>query len=177
MRRVFSSLSRARLPKDVDPTTGLCACGSVRIAEAAGKGLGAFAARPLEPADELGEYSGELLTMADYRARYGTTDASAWVPPDDDEWHAQWSAQRRRRGVGATGQYVLQLTSDAYLDAEDPMHANWTRFINHSDSPNLIVERGDASARFIVQQCAATGDELTFMYSAGYARWIEKYCR
>ena len=125
----------------------------------------------------VGEYCGELLTLTDYRARYGTTEGSAWRPPDDNEWHAQWSAQRRSRGVGCTGQYVLKLTSDVYLDAEDPLHANWTRFINHSDSPNLVVERGARSAHFIVQQNAAPGDELTFSYSRGYARWIERYCQ
>jgi len=177
MRRLCSSLSRTRLPKDVDPATGLCARGLVRIAEAAGKGLGAFAAQPLAPSEEVGEYRGELLTLTDYRARYGTTENSAWRPPDNDEWHAQWSAQRRRRGVGCTGQYVLKLPGELYLDAEDLVHANWTRFINHSDSPNLVVERGAKSARIIVQRRAALGDELTFSYSRGYARWIERYCR
>ena len=73
--------------------------------------------------------------------------------------------------------YVLKLPGELYLDAEDAAHANWTRFINHSDSPNLVVERGAKSARFIVQRRAAPGDELTFSYSRGYARWIERYCQ
>ena len=37
---------------------------------------------------------------------------------------------------------------DVYLDAEDPAHANWTRFINHcARTPNLALHCEFTSAR------------------------------
>ena len=179
--RATRTLARGPLPPDVDPSTGLCASGLVRIAEAAGKGLGAFAARTLEPRSELGQYRGELLTLQAYRARYGDTEGETWRRRTADaEWHGQWSAERRCRGIGTTGQYVFKLAGNEpmFLDAEDPAEANWTRYINHSADPNLAAVRGATSVRFVVQQRPiAPGTELTFSYGPGFARWIERYCR
>ena len=180
--RLLSVLSRASIPFDVDPATGSCADGAVRIASAAGKGFGAFAARALTPSLELGRYRGELLTLAEYRLRYGETEEGAVAlprHPADEEEHRRWSSERWCRGVGTTGQYVFRLSGEPamFLDAEDPAHANWTRFINHSSEPNLAAIRGQSDVRFVVQRPIAPGAELTFSYGAGYARWIERYCR
>ena len=80
--------------------------------------------------------------------------------------------------MGITGHYVLSLGGGSgrlqFLDAEDPAHSNWTRFINHSSkAPNVDVEI-DASglseqrrcpvARVVVIQPVPEGAELRFDY-------------
>ena len=70
--RSIATLPRALLPAGVDPTTGLCADGLVRIAQASPlKGLGAFAARDLQPRLAIGNYVGEVLTLGQLVLRYG----------------------------------------------------------------------------------------------------------
>lgn len=190
--RASSSMAHARLPPgvklppDVDPLTGECGGGYVSIRESAGKGLGAFAARAMAPDHVVGLYKGELLSLSGYHARYG--DANGQLA--DAEWHGRWSAARERRGVGVSGQYVFKLSVDEgeppmFLDAEDPAVANWTRYINHSDDPNLATRplRGAgapaaavAGVRFVVQKHIAPGAELTFFYGLGFARWIQRHC-
>ena len=179
LARAASTLPRARLPPDVDPATGLCAGGCVRIAESVGKGLGAFATRVLEPDHEIGRYRGELLTLAGFHARYG--DANGKLP--NPEWHERWSAERRRKGISTTGQYVFRLPAQAgedptFMDAEDPAHANWTRFVNHSDDPNLSsrkLEGAVPGVRFVVQRHIAPNTELTFWYGPGFGRWLRRH--
>ena len=160
--RQASSRSRGRfsptpaeplLTSDVDPATGLCAGGLVRIAPSHGKGHGAFAAQRLEPPLEVGQYVGELLLYeSDKEARYGVGN-SGLVAANVLAWQHEWSQERQGRGVSVTGGYVLTAGRcpssgrQLFLDAEDPAHANWTRFVNHSArSPNLRLVREFASA-------------------------------
>ena len=83
--------------------------------------------------------------------RYGAGGFDSPYEYDAANKQAAWVAERHARGVGVTGQYVFNAGScpetgrARLLDAEDPMHANWTRFINHSARrPNLAVEYGRA---------------------------------
>ena len=133
------------LPSDVCPDTGLCAGGLVKIACSPGKGHGAFAARHIEASHEIGRYCGELLYYErDKEARYGFK--RGLVRDDDVAWQDSWSRERQARGVSVSGAYVFgvgrcpESGRQVFLDAEDPAHANWTRFINHeAHEPNLTA--------------------------------------
>jgi hypothetical protein len=179
------------LTADVDAATGLTKCGHVRIAQCespSAKGLGAFAARPMEPPFEVGRYIGEVLTLADLINRYGAGGID-----ENDEFEAAnrqaaWLAEREARGVGATGNYLFNVGKcpttrrTILVDAEDYAHANWTRYINHSvKRANLVAERevvadpdgGDQArgvpiVRFVVTMPIAVGDELLFDYGDGF---------
>ena len=181
----------APFTSDVNPNTGLCADGRVRIGDSPGKGLGAFAVRalsPLTPSNDdalvrgehqIGEYRGEVYTRDGLQARYGKGGV---VAADDAPWQEEWSARRQARGVGVTGSYVFTV-SDAldpwsevlYVDAEDPEHALWTRYINHSSKrPNLVVRSSNGlsdartTLRIVVCRQIEAGDELLFDYGPGY---------
>ena len=90
---------------------------SVSIREAPGKGFGAFATRPIGAHTTVGDYTGELLSAARHKARYGG-EREGWS--DEDE---AWLASRRARGVSATGDYVVRVHDDLFVDAEDPARA------------------------------------------------------
>ena len=216
-RRLLHALPAAQLPHDVCAATGLCADGRVRIAscEPSSKGLGAFAAKSLQPGEAIGEYVGEVLTLGELlyvcvtghthvllriglrrlptdalratvwrSGRYGDAGGCDGAPTEYEAANAQaaWAAERASRGVGVSGQYIFNAGScpttrrALLLDAEDPRHANWTRFLNHSVlRANLEVERPEADAgaaaaaavgvprvRFVVARPIAAGEELLF---------------
>ena len=179
------------LTPDVNPATGLCADGRVRIGDSPGKGLGAFAVCALSPRTpsngsalvrgehQIGEYRGEVYILDGLQARYGK---GGMVSADDAPWQQEWSARRQARGVGVTGSYVFTI-SDAldpwsevlYVDAEDPEQALWTRYINHSsERPNLLVRSSNGlsdartTLRIVVARQIEAGDELLFDYGPGY---------
>lgn len=181
----------ALFTSDVDPDTGLCADGRVRIGDSPGKGLGAFAVCALSPRTpsngealvrgehQIGEYRGEVYNLGGLQARYGKGGV---VAPDDASYQAEWSARRQARGVGVTGSYVFTV-SDAldpwsevlYVDAEDPEHALWTRYINHSsERPNLVVRSSNGlsdartTLRIVIARQIEAGEELLFDYGPGY---------
>eukprot|EP00966_Prymnesium_polylepis_P210068 4865132-Prymnesium_polylepis.1 len=95
------------LTSDVDPATGLCAGGLVRIGPSRSKGHGAFATRQLLPHLEIGQYVGELLLYeSDKDARYGAGN-NGLIAASDVAWQHEWSQERQKRGVSVTGGYVL----------------------------------------------------------------------
>lgn len=168
------------VPNDVDPDTGLCAGGQVRIAHAPGKGLGAFAEAPLPAAVALGSYAGEVLTIESMHMRYGNERPGG-------DWHSCWleeqcrfRSERSRRGVSTTGRYIFKYGTHAssglllLIDAEDPDFANWTRFLNHSSNqPNLKVEkslseRNEPVIGFVTARAIEMGEELLFDYGPNY---------
>jgi hypothetical protein len=175
------------LPPDVDPHTGLCADGFVRIGACSTlrKGLGAYAAAPMASDFEVGRYAGEILSLGDLLERYWGGGAESPEGYEIANKQALWIADRQSRGVSVTGQYIFNAGKcpdtrrDVVLDAEDPAHANWTRFLNHSSrQPNLVVavevrsnptaSRGTPIIRFITSQPIAAGDELLFDYADGF---------
>jgi len=176
---------------DVDIVTGVCSNGRVRIAPSPGKGLGAFAVQALSPVaasggeelvrgeHQIGEYRGEVYTLNGLQMRYGRGGA---IATEDKVWHDEWSRERRARGVSITGGYVF-IVADAldpwsevlYVDAEDPKHATWTRYINHSaKQPNLMVRSSNGlsdartTLRLVVSRQIEAGDELLIDYGPGY---------
>ena len=136
--------------------------------------------------------------------RYGAGGFDSPYEYEAANKQAAWAAGRHARGVGVTGQYVFnagpcpQTGRAVLLDAEDPMHANWTRFLNHSARrPNLAVEYGRADGgdscdarggtsltegglpstasadampmvRFVVSRRIAEGEEMLFDYGEGF---------
>ena len=132
----------------------------VRIAASPGKGMGAFATRSFHTRDTVGDYIGEALTLAQHDARYG----DAAMSPDDEVW----LRSREERGVSATGDYVVRVHDDLFIDAEDADVSSWCRFINHDSSPNLalkVLPKGiDGKPRvwFVCQRPVEIGDELCF---------------
>eukprot|EP00966_Prymnesium_polylepis_P325740 7381694-Prymnesium_polylepis.1 len=134
----------------------------------------------MSPPHEVGRYAGEVLTLGDMLERYfGGGSAESPEGYLSANRQAAWAAERQARGVGVTAQYLFnagrcnQLRKDLLVDAEDPAHANWTRFINHSArQPNLTVEsevvEGTPIVRFIVSRPIAPGDELLFDYGDGF---------
>ena len=187
VRRLSSLPPGLPLPPDVDKITGICAAGDVIIKPCANpeKGCGAFATRPLKPPHEIGRYEGEIITLGQLLSRYGDAGGvdSAFEYEAANK-QAAWTQERQSRGVGVTGTYVFNAGEhpttgrDILLDAEDPLHSNWTRFLNHSAKhANLTVEREvpispsqnaiSPIVRFVVSRDIAAGDELLFDYGLG----------
>ena len=104
----------------------------VRIADSPGKGLGAFATQRFQQGLVVGDYTGEMITLAQFESRYGDDDMTA----ADDEW----LKSRTERGVSVTGEYIVKVHDDLYVDAEDSDASSWCRFINHDARPNLALK-------------------------------------
>lgn len=150
-------------------TKGAHAAGVV-IREAPGKGLGAFTTRERRLGEVLGRYEGEVLTERERDARY----LGGELLPSDEAW----LESRRARGVGITGDYVLALGPDCFVDAEDPVHASWTRYLNHDANANVGLfrekdEKGQEYPCFIVIRTCREGDELCFDYGPDYWRFCD----
>lgn len=90
--------------------------------------------------------------------------------PADDEW----LAARRARGVGTSGNYILGVGSDIFVDAEDPMYSNWCRYLNHGSNPNVALKTlprglgGRPRAWFVTVRAVSKGEELLFDYGEDY---------
>ena len=182
--------SSARFTRDVCAASGLCCDGRVRIGVSPGKGLGAFAVHALSPTvasngeglvrgeNQIGEYRGEVYTLEGMQKRYGK---GGKIAAGCVEWHKEWSDRRQARGVGITGRYVFTI-ADAldpwsevlYVDAEDPAHAVWTRYINHSERPNLAMRSSNGlsdsrtTLRLVVSRQIEAGEELLIDYGPRY---------
>jgi SET domain-containing protein len=89
------------------------------------KGLGAFATSRIPFGTMVGEYSGEVMTLSQVRARY-------WGKRERDESDKRWVKRRKERDQGITGDYVLELENGSFVDAEDVDVSNWCRFMNHA---------------------------------------------
>ncbi|VEU36385.1 unnamed protein product [Pseudo-nitzschia multistriata] len=105
------------------------------------KGYGVFATGPIANGTVVCGYEGDLLTLAEQEARY----PDSW--PD----------------------YCLRLSPELSIDAERSGH--WSRFVNHDERPNLVVETSlapEPSARFRAIRDIAAGEELCFDYGPVY---------
>eukprot|EP00964_Phaeocystis_antarctica_P160839 scaffold132741_cov57-Phaeocystis_antarctica.AAC.1 len=142
----------------------------VRIADSPGKGLGAFATQPWNAGLVVGDYEGEMITMAQFESRYGDDP----MTPDDEEW----LKSRTERGVSVTGEYIVKVHDDLYVDAEDTDASSWCRFINHDARPNLALKvlpkgiGGKPRVWFVAKRGVSPGDELCFDYGPGF--WDEE---
>jgi len=103
-------------------------------------GLGLFSRVHIGIEETIGYYTGEIIT---------------------------WEELRNGRFSGSD--YILALTSTLLVVGEGPK-ANYTRYINHSTSPNafLIVSTRWKTARFEAIREIAPGDEIFFNYGEDY---------
>lgn len=139
----------------------------VHIRESPCKGFGAFAARPFAQRATVGDYTGEMLSVARHEARYGSKEG--WSAEDD-----AWLQSRQARKVSVSGDYVVRVNDTLVIDAEDPDVSSWCRFINHDPAPNLalkVLPKGiDGKPRvwFVTMRPVAAGDELCFDYGPDF---------
>ncbi|HSH09858.1 MAG TPA: SET domain-containing protein-lysine N-methyltransferase [Oceanipulchritudo sp.] len=114
----------------------------VRPSTIAAAGLGLFSRVYIGIEETIGYYTGEIIT---------------------------WEELNGGRFSGSD--YILALTSTLLIVGEGPK-ANYTRYINHSPSPNafLIVSTRWKTARFEAIRDIAPGDEIFFNYGEDY--WV-----
>ena len=109
----------------------------------AGAGLGLFAEQAFVEDESLGPYTGEVISFEELEA-----------------------------GRFSGSDYLLAV-SERYLIAAEGPKANYTRYINHSETPNalLIVSARWKSARFVATREIMPGEEIFFDYGEAY--WQE----
>ncbi len=112
----------------------------VRPSTIEGAGQGLFAKHAIQEGDTIGYYTGEVIT--------------------DKEFYDP------ERPFSA---YVLWVCRTHIIVGEGPK-ANYTRFINHSDEPNvfLVVSSRWKSARFEALRDIEPGEEIFFNYGEDY---------
>ena len=96
----------------------LHALAGIEIRPSPGKGMGVFAVEKISQNNVVGEYEGEILTAIQIANRYGgragdQSELSRSKTPED----MAWEASRRERGVGLSGNYVVQVATDVFVDA------------------------------------------------------------
>lgn len=103
-------------------------------------GMGLFTRVPIAVEDTVGHYTGELITYDELAS-----------------------------GRFSGSDYLLGLTAKWLIAGEGPK-ANYTRFINHSDRPNvfLIISTRWKTARFEAIRAIAPGEEIFFDYGESY---------
>jgi len=134
----------AVLPRSAAPhaCSDAAATAGVRVGPSSipNAGQGVFASRELPKGVVLGAYAGERLTLAEMDARYPRGDA----------------------------RYVLDVRG-VYLDAADPAHSNWTRYINSPHGTRLranVAFRGSGSV--VTARRIRSGEELLVSYGRCY---------
>lgn len=112
----------------------------VRPSNIPGAGLGLFATVAIKEGDTLGYYTGTVI------------DGDAM---DEEPW--------------VRSKYILWVCQTHVIVGEGP-EANYTRFINHSDSPNafLVVSSRWKTARFEALRDIRPGEEIYFHYGDDY---------
>jgi len=144
----------------------------VHIAKSPGKGMGAFASCRFAARETVGDYTGEMVSLERHEARYGGS-REGWTAED-----AEWLASREARDVSVTGEYVVRITDDLFVDAEDPDASSWCRFINHDAKPNLALKvlpkgiAGKPRVWFVALRNIEVKDELCFDYGPDF--WVEE---
>ena len=126
---------------------------AVRISPTPGKGLGVFAAAPIEPHTWICDYQGEIITDEESDKRY----------------------KNAATGSGK-GDYIFRLTLKTEtepglcVDAQDSEH--FSRYFNHAEHGNLMPEVHEKQQRieFRSTRSIEEGEELCFDYGMGYWR-------
>lgn len=118
----------------------------VTVADAAGKGRGAFAAEDAAAGSFVGSYEGRLLSRAESVSLYA--------------------------GGAKEPEYLFRLEDDLYIDAQDSEH--WSRFINHAEHANLRLAVDRRRLDFFAARPIAAGEELCFDYGPEY--WSAMPC-
>lgn len=114
----------------------------VKPSSVMGAGQGLFVRRAFVEDELLGPYTGELITYIDLAA-----------------------------GRFSGSDYLLGIT-ETYLIAGEGPQANYTRYINHSLTPNalLVVSARWKRAHFVATRTIEPGEEVFFDYGEEYWR-------
>lgn len=112
----------------------------IRESTISGAGLGLFSKVPVGIEETIGRYTGEIINWDELLA-----------------------------GKYSGSDYIVALTSKLLIVGEGPS-ANYTRYINHSFSPNafLIVSTRWKTARLEAIKPISPGDEIFFNYGEEY---------
>jgi hypothetical protein len=89
------------------------AAAGVAIRPSPGKGLGAFTLRARSAGELVGDYVGEAMSAREKDARYLGVGERTTTDLD-------WISSRRDRGVSISGDYILGVGNDIYIDAVRP---------------------------------------------------------
>lgn len=105
-----------------------------------GRGKGLFAAVGIRKGETIGYYAGEILR----------------------DWHADREPHRSSR-------YLMWVCRNHWINGIGPQ-ANYTRYINHSDTPNaeLVVSTRWKTARIASLRTIAPGEEIFYDYGDEY---------
>ncbi|NDV63076.1 SET domain-containing protein [Puniceicoccales bacterium CK1056] len=112
----------------------------VRRSTIPGAGLGLFSKVHIGLEETIGQYTGEIITWDELLA-----------------------------GKYSGSHYIMALTSKFLVVGEGPK-ANYTRYINHSTSPNatMIISTRWKSARIEAVEPISPGEEIFFNYGEDY---------
>ena len=137
------------------------------------KGRGVVARVHINLNSVIGDYEGEYISEATKDRRYLPSHKHKRTAED-----MEWAISRQERRQTATGSYLFRVSDrDIFIDAEDEEKANFTRFLNHSDRPNLRVKclpvsiNGAPRVWFVALHDIKAGEELTFSYGDDY--WFD----
>jgi hypothetical protein len=149
----------------------------ILIDESKGKGLGAFATESIVRGEWIGDYSGEILTVREVRARY-------WKLEKRKKEDRRWRKSRTRRGQGMSGDYLFSLSDDIFIDGEDTDASGWCRYMNHAaeknpacnvrthHDPGTVLSNGEDKILpklwFTATRNIVVGEELLYDYGDDY---------
>ena len=142
----------------------------------AGKGLGVVTTTVISAGTTVGDYTGEILSVAQTDRLY--TPSNAHLQTETDR---AWTRSRMERGQTLTGTYLYGVATDpithattVFVDAEDEYVSSWTRFLNHDGQPNLrpkslpVGLSGQPRIWFVAERDILPGEELTYDYGDNY---------
>ena len=142
----------------------------------AGKGLGVVTTTVISAGTTVGDYTGEILSVAQTDRLY--TPSNAHLQTETDR---AWTRSRMERGQTLTGTYLYGVATDPithvttlFVDAEDEYVSSWTRFLNHDRQPNLRPKSlpaglsGQPRIWFVAERDILPGEELTYDYGDNY---------
>jgi hypothetical protein len=101
-----------------------------------GREMGVFAKRTIKEGTDLGEYTGENITMNELDNRH---------PEEAD--------------------YAYTLRNGTCIDAHDPEKGSMARWVNHSKKPNAIMVEIQGKLRLIAAEQIQTGMEILIDYN------------
>ncbi|TGN20180.1 SET domain-containing protein [Leptospira idonii] len=139
-KKEISSKKKGKSPKKRRPVVYTEADFIVKPSSIPGIGMGLFTKQALYKGDTVGYYTGKIIT-------------------DDDAESPKYIDSK----------YLLWICKDWWIYGEGKL-SNYTRYINHSDKPNLelVTSVRWKTARFKVLKAIPEGAEVFFNYGKDY---------
>lgn len=107
-------------------------------------GLGLYTLINIKKGDTIGDYTGKIINQKEFDS-----------------------------GKHINNKYILYVTKDHYIDAENPKKSGYTRYINHSSNPNcrFVTSNRWKTARVEALRNIKIGEELFLDYGDEY--WLD----